>query len=282
MPAATLTRQAPVWVRPEENSISLNLRTITPLFGGGYEPGVVDGVTPIRAAAIRGQLRFWWRAVAGACYETHQRLFDAEEAIWGSASKPGTVAVIVRVTNPGTSKRCARFELYPNSNTYKALPLFERPWPSYALQAFQGKLAKGGIAVEREPEIARLDCEFTVILRSKAGQLPEEVLQAAAAWIEFGGVGARTRRGCGSLERTGGSELPKLNPAPRLGNTTAISGAVALEGKEPLDPIRCWAEAVSVYRDFRQGNGIARTPPSGGPGPAGSTPGRSYWPEPGI
>ena len=36
-------------------------KLVTPMYGGGVEPGVVDKEMPIRASAIRGQLRFWWR-----------------------------------------------------------------------------------------------------------------------------------------------------------------------------------------------------------------------------
>ena len=32
---------------------------ITPMFGGGVTPGEVDRDLPIRAGALRGQLRFW-------------------------------------------------------------------------------------------------------------------------------------------------------------------------------------------------------------------------------
>ena len=40
-------------------------KLITPLYGGGVEAGKTDSVTPIRGTEIRGQLRFWWRAMRG-------------------------------------------------------------------------------------------------------------------------------------------------------------------------------------------------------------------------
>ena len=39
---------------------------MTPMYGGGVEPGKVDRAMPIRPSAIRGQLRFWWRLLNGA------------------------------------------------------------------------------------------------------------------------------------------------------------------------------------------------------------------------
>ncbi len=57
---------APQWKEPApQESITLHLRLITPLFGGGYETREVDPDCIIRPATIRGHLRFWWRALYG-------------------------------------------------------------------------------------------------------------------------------------------------------------------------------------------------------------------------
>lgn len=34
---------------------------VTPMYGGGVQAAMPDVSMPIRATAIRGQLRFWWR-----------------------------------------------------------------------------------------------------------------------------------------------------------------------------------------------------------------------------
>jgi CRISPR-associated protein Cmr1 len=62
---------------------------ITPLFGGGVEPNTPDPVTTIRATEIRGHLRFWWRATRGGQFKTIKELKEAEDIIWGAASKVG-------------------------------------------------------------------------------------------------------------------------------------------------------------------------------------------------
>ena len=47
---------------------------LTPLFGGGVEPREADPVSVVRATAVRGHLRFWWRAVRGwRCWATGGR-----------------------------------------------------------------------------------------------------------------------------------------------------------------------------------------------------------------
>src|SRR5437763_7643730 len=65
---------------------------ITPLFGGGVEPGVNDDLTPISGKAIRGHLRFWWRATRGGQFGGGEgglrKMKETEAIIWGAASTP--------------------------------------------------------------------------------------------------------------------------------------------------------------------------------------------------
>jgi len=83
---------------------------ITPLFGGGVEPGVADPVTLIRGPEIRGHLRFWWRACRGGQFGgSLTRMKEAEDLLWGAAStaekpRPSKVELSVSVTDSGTRK----------------------------------------------------------------------------------------------------------------------------------------------------------------------------------
>ncbi|GIV10791.1 MAG: hypothetical protein KatS3mg020_0282 [Fimbriimonadales bacterium] len=86
--------EAPTWHEPaKREAIELELQLITPMFGGGYKTREVDLVMPIRPAAIRGHLRFWWRATAGAQYASAEELYKAETAIWGGAAVKNEAAV---------------------------------------------------------------------------------------------------------------------------------------------------------------------------------------------
>jgi CRISPR/Cas system CMR-associated protein Cmr1 (group 7 of RAMP superfamily) len=64
-----------------EKKYSISL--ITPLFGGGAEPGRPDEDFPIRGTAIRGQLEFWWRATRGTQFD----IFVHHADIWGMGSE---------------------------------------------------------------------------------------------------------------------------------------------------------------------------------------------------
>lgn len=275
--------EAPTWShRSLGSNIELKLKVVTPMFGGGYEARNVDEVCPIRAAAIRGQLRFWWRATAGAKYATAKELYEAEEALWGGAARYverdgkeetigcGRVASTVRVTNKGEAVKCGTYNRRNDRNGYKSLPDFQGNWPPYALQPFQGKASRDSI--EEEPATALLNAEFALALVLADGTNEAEVRQALAAWIKFGGLGARTRRGCGSLSCAAGPDLERLSPAG-FEDLTALSDSVAVWGSKVNDPLLAWSTAVNVYRDFRQKAGFARNPGQQ------NRPGRSRWPE---
>jgi CRISPR-associated protein Cmr1 len=98
----------PEWQEPaKRKTIELELRLITPMFGGGYKAREVDPLQPIRPAAIRGHLRFWWRATAGARYASVADLHKAETELWGGASTKdnpavGKVAIRVEISKEGT------------------------------------------------------------------------------------------------------------------------------------------------------------------------------------
>jgi CRISPR-associated protein Cmr1 len=70
----TTSRTAPPpptsgWKSPcKSDELTLELKIIIPVFGGDFEARELHPVNLIRAGSIRGHLRFWWRATAGARY----------------------------------------------------------------------------------------------------------------------------------------------------------------------------------------------------------------------
>ncbi len=106
-------------------------------------------------------------------------------------------------------------------------------------------------------------------------------LEAALwAWVSFGGVGARTRRGFGALAVTGQTESPadlRGSLARHVLAGTAPAGVSQLDLRRERtvivdgypDAVAAWNEALDRYQEFRQ---FRR--------PGTSHAGRSYWPEP--
>jgi CRISPR-associated protein Cmr1 len=84
-------------------SLTLDLTTITPVFGGGTRPGEVDPVVPFRPRAIKNGIRHWWwllnrhrpeyRVLASDDAQARRQkkllLYDAMVGIWGGAAREG-------------------------------------------------------------------------------------------------------------------------------------------------------------------------------------------------
>lgn len=157
---------------------------LTPLFGGGVTPGENDNLTPIRGSEIRGHLRFWWRATRSSLYATIDALRDGEETIWGSASLPSPVILVITQQSRGTAVSSVRIQTRngPRDVGYGA------PQSPYGYVAFP--LRQGGAVLE--------GVSFTLQLTFPK-EVAEDVRAALWAWDTFGGIGARTRRGFGAL-----------------------------------------------------------------------------------
>lgn len=270
MPRRTKTDLTPPrWEGPSQReTIVLKLKLVTPLFGGGFEARNVDELVPVRAAAIRGNLRYWWRATAGARYATPKDLYEAEEALWGGAAQegkpggPARVALTVRVTNEGRAKSAAELIPPATPQTGPQEGIFLFPFAEQKDTPFAG--AREG-----------LEFELSIACQDEAS-LPE-IKVAVIAWALFGGVGSRTRRGCGTLAAI---EAPAWMPTTRdafeewlktiaiAGNRSwpTIGGGLAVVGARAESPHRAWRTLGSFWSAFRKGHigAIEYSPMSGG------------------
>lgn len=268
----------------ETKTYSIHL--VTPLFGGGVEAGKNDPVTLIRGASIRGQLRFWWRASRGAKFQSVTELGKREGEIWGTSKTPSLVSIEVRNIQIGKQDRCAEFEPDRNRGGVRSFPSFKSNFPGYALFPFQGK-AKGG-KVEEQPATATWTASFEMIVSwPEKENIAKDIEAAMWAWVNFGGLGARTRRGCGTLfgEALAPPDAQKLqawyaeklkeydvslSKIPREWPTLPLEFIV---NPNAVEPLKAWNEVVKLLQDFRQGKEIGRNSGSS------NRPGRALWPE---
>ncbi|MEI6104000.1 MAG: type III-B CRISPR module RAMP protein Cmr1 [Methanothrix sp.] len=253
-----------------------NIQVITPIFGGGVKANENDPVTPIRPSSIRGHLRFWWRATSGAKCATVAELLQREGKIWGTTLNPSQVGLQVEIKSPGKTYPCAYF---PENKNF---PRFERNHPPYALFPFQGNKRDG---------IPPANCTSNVSFELKLNHpksLSQDVDAAVWAWTNFGGIGARVRRGCGALYckelsprreslnswyRSSlegfGVELSRLQDWPTLPDRFLV------QDNNSNNVLQGWTDVVGLMQTFRQGQGVGRNP-----GSSPNRPGRSRWPEP--
>lgn len=144
---------------------------------------------------------------------------------------------------------------------------------------------------------------YLPLLNEEHDDILKDIEAAIWAWVNFGGIGARTRRGCGALLCTnvnplldsGLSYIPKKSDVDELfkwytssldyfgltplqssisRNWPTIPRQIFFKSPKPgdrkgSDSVSKWYEAVEVLYKFRQGIGFGRDP----------GPGLSRWPE---
>ncbi|MCZ2340780.1 MAG: type III-B CRISPR module RAMP protein Cmr1 [Bacteroidales bacterium] len=277
--------------RPEPGR-SYEIELITPMFGGGVVARTNDPSFPIRPTSIRGQLQFWWRATVGAQYATRQELRTAQSAIWGDTTQASRVQVRVEVLKVDPPVACAQFEPdYKDPSRNRTMPtwnaLFKDSKLPYALFPFQGQLTKDRKRIETPPASYIRNATFRLTLTfHKSINFAKQVEPALWAWVNFGGLGGRTRRGCGAircqalaphdaddLQATWVRHMPKLFPQREW---PTLAENILLRTSTPLgDPIRVWDWLIGCFRHFRQGEGLGRNPRQ-----QSNRPGRSRYPEP--
>lgn len=247
-----------------------------------------------RESSIRGCLRFWWRATKGASCKDVTELREQEVAIFGDTSSPSAIKIWVepvkesgnsdwtgkdktpRHRNAGQSGRNKQrlnfrdfdYVLFP----YRKKNSFPREFESFKFKLY----IRYFIKTENPEELKKLK---------------EEIHAALWAWINFGGIGSRTRRGCGSLycpifspdykvrsnkdfehwfqKKLGEYQLHLLSagesrPWPSLSNRLVVQTR-----RKALN--WAWKEVVQAYKAFRRRS-------NEGKGSKGK-PGRSHWPE---
>ncbi|MFU1798618.1 type III-B CRISPR module RAMP protein Cmr1 [Paenibacillus azoreducens] len=240
------------------------ISVVTPVFGGGVKAGELKSRPTIRNSSIRGHLRFWWRATRGAAYKDISELRKREAQIFGDTKTSSRVKIWVESNSfrQNSSEETLDLEIL----SYVTFP-FKEEIPSFKL-----------------PYIFQLNIEFqpSKFLTSKV--LKEELDPALWAWINFGGIGSRTRRGCGSLycshfspnssmtnletwyrDKVLNYQL-KLEPQPEREWPT-LSNELQIQKPSDTSTISSWQDAIRVYKEFRAM-----------PNKSGSKR-RSFWPE---
>jgi CRISPR-associated protein Cmr1 len=271
-------------------TFSAQLEVVTPILGGSYQTRAMDDVDIIRAASVRGHLRFWWRALYASQVD---ELYESESALWGRAATDdgGRSAVEIRVE---VDRKFVgdiddnEIRLY-DSRAGNATP------GAYALWVARAERKKQIPTAPRRQPGTRF--KLTVAVPATfAGQ----VRNALRAWILFGGYGGRTRRGLGSLRALDDDQLWLPGAATRNdikrvfefdvfdattkvgGDTPLLAGAALHAGKTYDNAESAWTTALDWLKEFRQGTignegHRAREPGTGKIEP--SRPSISNWPE---
>lgn len=143
------------------------LKLISPAFIAGADKNHPE----MRASSVRGQVRYWLRAIIGAQNPDLDNLREKESAIFGSTDRGSTVAVRVYRDRPTEFRKHAM------------LPHKARDGE----KSYQAALNAGQL--------------WDLELVTRPGvPMPPEAIQALMVWSLLGGLGRRSRRMFGAVE----------------------------------------------------------------------------------
>jgi CRISPR-associated protein Cmr1 len=254
------------------------LSLLTPMLGGSAAKGSANGSAPLRLSELKHQLRFWWRALQPTTISPAE-LRTKETAIFGGAASAaneggGSEGAIASRVTLRMIEQAAATVMTASKEDF-------RDCPQYGL---------GPLMQDRNQTVGLIKAGWKCKVRIETLELStEQQQQVDDAWraaLFFGGVGARTRRGFGSLScaamhtdtewqkllasfKRVSAEAPPMAAWPSLHSCRLWTRETTA-----TDAVAGWRQLIEAMGEFRQGRRIGRAPGSNG------RPGRSYWPEP--
>lgn len=260
---------------------SFEFELITPMFGGDAESWKLDTKKPVRVQAIKGQFRFWWRTMQG---ETdYKTLLEQENKVWGGKISIGDKR---RSIKSPVSISVSDFRIDPadvvEAEMRNNYAVRDDVIPGYVLFPITDQVKKAADFARPSGIFFIKKMSFTLKLAYDAS-LENDVMNTLKLWTLFGGVGARTRRGAGSIyceellgdfssaqdikDFLSGCAQGKKEPFeyPRLQGMLFYSHTA-----DNSDTATVWHSLLEEYGNYRQSR-VAQN---------SKHPGRSYWPEP--
>lgn len=244
---------------------------ITPMFGGDSRSWDLNVSAPVRTQSVKGQLRFWWRTMQAE--QDHSKLLQSENALWGGKSGLDKSNKARRIKSPVRIAVVDQtgIQIHKAMLNDKGFAVKDEVIPTYV--AFPVTPA-----IKNDNKDVRYVKQLRFTLRVTYPKSREnEVLNTLKLWTLFGGVGARTRRGCGSLfceellkDFTGDKAIKAFIMSCSAQGPTGSHGrldeATLATRDAGNDAANAWFNLIKQYAAFRQD----RRPNFG----------RSYWPEP--
>ncbi|MEW6185990.1 MAG: type III-B CRISPR module RAMP protein Cmr1 [Thermodesulfobacteriota bacterium] len=218
------------------------IEVVTPLFLGGADSKKAD----LRVPSIKGAMRFWWRSLYSE--NDLNKMAARESEIFGSTEKKSLVSIKI-----GDSLIKSGFSNLPQG---KMVPVEGKSFSTSIINY----LAYGLFEYKRETKSTVYSKEYIQpagkfkIILNYPKNIENETIKALKALVSFGGLGARSRNGFGSLY------CPELidysfKKDGNLKTYTAFSGDTILF--DNFQPYNKWEDALSeigvIYREARLG-----------------------------
>ncbi len=224
--------------------ISFEIETITPMFLSGADQSKAE----LRAASIKGLLRFWWRTLQ--VESNLDRLREKESKVFGSSDEKtgGGSSFAIRIAHEGvletTNADFPKHNIIVTSKG-KSFPVNVLEYMAYGPCSYD-KVKKKNVIVRK---YISGGFKFSLHISIFKQEFLNEILKAMYVFDLFGGVGSKSRNGFGSFLITNKDEC--FNS---IANDISVGGAYT---KENLQKVAKGTD-LKAYTTFAEGTRVFR------------------------
>lgn len=222
--------------------ITLEIDIITPCFAGGADP---DEHAEIRASAVRGQLRWWFRVLGGFKSLSPLTLKEQENLIFGSAAgdEANSGLLIVR-THPNKNVHSQKMDGQDlghrnfSSSAYLTFPIQSRE-----RQGRKTEFAGKGVITDGS-------FQLQLIWRDSAkAKLNDELLSLITVFSNLGSLGFRGRRAMGALSPARPSQISLGDALKRFTCPEAITlkSLPATSASNAISTLGAWLKSCRSH-----------------------------------
>ncbi|MGQ9859915.1 MAG: type III-B CRISPR module RAMP protein Cmr1 [Thermodesulfobacteriota bacterium] len=245
------------------NRLELELEFLTPCFLSGADQRAVE----MRPQSVKGVIRWWWRATAPSPNFSLERMKEQEALLFGSAELKLKSPLLVDVQSTGrmnvtdygghpwacgTKVRSGKHEVdalhYLAYGPVATVGKQEKTQDGRALDPkfndHRSGRARSGLVLKRPAFSSghNFSVSFTWRKESLTDGQQESLFQALAAWLTFGGLGSRSRKGWGALDLARVTGTPDALVKKALDKIDNYRKSFRMDGAGELEQLRPWPD----------------------------------------
>jgi len=218
-----------------------NIEVVTPMFLGGSDVNKAE----LRIPSFKGMIRFWWRATSGIA--DIDEMYKKESELFGNTDIKSSISLFIKDVNIKISKHIFWGKKYRAVRKGKTLPPLDiLHYLAYGTLKY---VKRQGNVVEKE--YIDVGSSFTLVIKAKKN-LFSEIERALTYFINFGGMGAKSRNGFGSMYCRDIKFTTEILKNGELKDYTSFSQYSKLI---KFNPQNTWQDALSdiglAYREAR-------------------------------
>ncbi len=224
------------------HSREYELQLVSPAFLAGANQDLED--CDLRGAALRGQLRWWWRAMYAGKIGLKD-LQKLEEAIWGSVERGSPMSLSVRRISGGPPQPYTKNEVFLQSHGISSAGGGQKTTTLGLYYTTYGMAEKGDkrwfMPEKSHWQVVSIFrdtwwIESAMKIKITADEVEQQA--SAALWLlcRYGGIGAKSRKGFGSLEDAQVQGINSWEDCSRLAEELAAKCGIQIAKQEIYGP----------------------------------------------